>query len=130
MKKIIALIPLSGLALCMSLGLMTSGCLSFSSSVANPEFLPENDNKKREIELNIDKGSLFDIVPVFAEWLDFDYIIFSDTANYKPVTVILKGEYTKRELWDRFLKVLEASKAKCTVEKRKVRIYPVNAESP
>ena len=117
------------LTLCISIG-FTTGCSSSLSSAKNPSFLEEKDNKKIEIDLNIEDGALFDIIPIFAEWLNFDYIIFSDTANYKPVTVILKGEYTKKELWNRFLRVLEASKAKCTVDNQKVRIYPLLTELP
>ena len=129
MKKLIASTAFFCLALCISIGFAT-GCSSSLSSVKNPSFLEEEDNKKIEIDLNIEDGALFDIIPIFAEWLNFDYIIFSDTANYKPVTIILKGEYTKKELWDRFLRVLEASKAKCTVDSQKVRIYPLLAELP
>jgi len=130
MKTLIATMPLVCFALCISIGL-TTGCSSPSSPVKkNPPFFAEEDSKKIEIDLNIEKGALFDIVPFFSEWLNFDYIIFSDTTNYKPVTVILKGEYSKQELWNRFLKILEASKAKCTSSGRKVRIYPLLTELP
>lgn len=94
-----------------------------------PEFIHNHKagDKKISISLNFDHVALYDILPIFAHPLNFNYII-KPSKYYKPLTVYINGDFSKDEEWDFFVKVLKHCNASYTVEGTLVTIFPNKKE--
>ena len=127
MKNIISICKL--LTICIAIFLFSTSCVSTNSQInaGTPISVQKYPDKKMEIELEMNKSTIFDITPIFAEWLNFNYMINRDASHYKTVTIQLKGEYTKKELWSKFNKIMEVAEAEYILKDNKLRIYPKNA---
>ena len=124
MKNIISICKI--FSICIAVFLFSISCISTNSqiNVGTPIAVQKNPDKKMEIELDMNKVTIFDVTPIFAEWLNFNYMIHRDNTHYKTVTIQLKGEYTLKELWDKFNKIMEVAEAKYILTENKLLIYP------
>ena len=127
MKNMISICKI--LTICIAIFLLSTSCISTNSqiNVGTPISVQKNPDKKMEIELEMIKATIFDVTPIFAEWLNFNYMINRDASHYKTVTIQLKGEYTKKELWAKFNKIMEVAEAKYILSDNQLRIYPKDA---
>ena len=108
--------------------IFSMSCVSTNSkfNIATPLAVQKNPDKKIVIELEMNKETISDVVPIFAEWLDFNYTIFRGQNNYKKISIKLEGEYSIKELWEKLNKVMEVAQAKYTLIDNRLRIYPKN----
>jgi hypothetical protein len=109
-----------------------SGCghLERTKQKDYPEFILNNERggKKIPVRLLFDYSSLHMILPMFANILNFDYIL-KPSSHYKPITLNIEAEYTKKELWDLFVEILENCNAVYTVEGTLITITPNRIET-
>lgn len=112
--------------------ILLNGCghLEETKQGEYPEFIAnlEVDDKTIPIDINLDYTDLYEIVPIFSYCLKFNYIIQFSTS-FRPISVMIKAEYTKEEVWALFVKILENCNASYTVERALVTISPNKNET-
>ncbi len=62
------------------------------------------DNKKIAVKFNFNSVAVMDVIPAFADMLDFSYIC--DPGLKGTVTMALSAKLTKREIWEVFENVM------------------------
>lgn len=79
-------------------------------------------DKKVEVTVNLDAASLTDIVPLFADLLNFSYLI--DPSVKGAVTMAVASEMTAREAWDLFEHILWLAGGYASRNKGFIHILP------
>ncbi len=74
--------------------------------------------------LVFNSAPLLDVVPAFADILDFDFTVDPDIKSL--VTLNMNSKLTRRELWNALAVLIESSGAGVAVENGLVRIAPMN----
>ncbi len=69
-------------------------------------------NKKVDVNFNFNSASLGDVIPAFADMLNFNYL--TDPGLKGSVTISLSAKLTKREIWEVFENLLLLSGAWCS----------------
>ncbi len=76
-----------------------------------------------DCDFNFSQASLVDVLPVFRNALNFNYVIEGDVTG--TVTMSLRTKLSRRALWDTFLELMNISGARVSCESGVVHIYPV-----
>ena len=88
-----------------------------------PEFVLKAENQKIPVSVLAEGIMLEDEVPVFAKVLGFQYEI--KPGKYKPLRIeVQNAEFTRKEMWNWFVKILRDGNAIYKVEGSKVIISP------
>ena len=93
-----------------------------------PVTLPEerfDGREKIKAEFDFNGAAVADVIPVFAELLRFNYLL--DGKLNGTVTLSLKDELTRRQLWELFRQVMQTSNIYLTRQDNMIHFRPVEA---
>ena len=93
-----------------------------------PVTLPEerfDGREKIKAEFDFNGAAVADVIPVFAELLKFNYLL--DGKLNGTVTLSLKDELTRRQLWELFRQVMQTSNIYLTRQDNMIHFRPVEA---
>ena len=93
-----------------------------------PVTLPEerfDGREKIKAEFDFNGATVTDVIPVFAELLKFNYLL--DGKLNGTVTLSLKDELTRRQLWELFRQVMQTSNIYLTRQDNMIHFRPVEA---
>lgn len=80
---------------------------------------------KIKAEFDFNGATVTDVIPVFAELLKFNYLL--DGKLNGTVTLSLKDELTRRQLWELFRQVMQTSNIYLTRQGNMIHFRPVEA---
>jgi type II secretion system protein D len=87
------------------------------------EFITKEDDEKTfPFIITFDATAITDVVPAFAQILDFNYLI--DPQVKGAVTMTVNCKMNKREVWEVFEQILWLSGAYCSLDDNVVHILP------
>ena len=90
------------------------------------ESSPTFDGKEKiKAEFDFNGAAVADVIPVFAELLRFNYLL--DGKLNGTVTLSLKDELTRRQLWELFRQVMQTSNIYLTRQDNMIHFRPVEA---
>ena len=81
--------------------------------------------EKIKAEFDFNGATVTDVIPVFAELLKFNYLL--DGKLNGTVTLSLKDELTRRQLWELFRQVMQTSNIYLTRQGNMIHFRPVEA---
>ena len=81
--------------------------------------------EKIKAEFDFNGAAVADVIPVFAELLKFNYLL--DGKLNGTVTLSLKDELTRRQLWELFRQVMQTSNIYLTRQDNMIHFRPVEA---
>ena len=81
--------------------------------------------EKIKAEFDFNGAAVADVIPVFAELLRFNYLL--DGKLNGTVTLSLKDELTRRQLWELFRQVMQTSNIYLTKQDNMIHFRPVEA---
>ena len=81
--------------------------------------------EKIKAEFDFNGAAVADVIPVFAELLRFNYLL--DGKLNGTVTLSLKDELTRRQLWELFRQVMQTSNIYLTRQDNMIHFRPVEA---
>ena len=81
--------------------------------------------EKIKAEFDFNGAAVMDVIPVFAELLRFNYLL--DGKLNGTVTLSLKDELTRRQLWELFRQVMQTSNIYLTRQDNMIHFRPVEA---
>ena len=81
--------------------------------------------EKIKAEFDFNGAAVADVIPVFAELLRFNYLL--DGKLNGTVTLSLKDELTRRQLWELFRQVMQTSNIYLTRQGNMIHFRPVEA---
>ena len=81
--------------------------------------------EKIKAEFDFNGAAVMDVIPVFAELLRFNYLL--DGKLNGTVTLSLKDELTRRQLWELFRQVMQTSNIYLTKQDNMIHFRPVEA---
>ena len=81
--------------------------------------------EKIKAEFDFNGATVTDVIPVFAELLRFNYLL--DGKLNGTVTLSLKDELTRRQLWELFRQVMQTSNIYLTRQDNMIHFRPVEA---
>ncbi|WP_337748364.1 secretin N-terminal domain-containing protein [Victivallis vadensis] len=81
--------------------------------------------EKIKAEFDFNGATVTDVIPVFAELLKFNYLL--DGKLNGTVTLSLKDELTRRQLWELFRQVMQTSNIYLTRQDNMIHFRPVEA---
>ena len=123
MKKSIQIISIMILT---SLFVNTSYSQEAIEAKKYPSFIlnQKDPGKKVQVELAANSVSLsMSILPYFSKVLNFKYNIENE-YDYNTISVYIKGNYTKKEMWDMFVNILMSCSASYTIKEDSITISP------
>ena len=100
-------------------------CETAEKPSATPSDGRFDGREKIKAEFDFNSAAVTDVIPVFAELLKFNYLL--DGKLNGAVTLSLKDELTRRQLWELFRQVMQASNIYLTEQDNMIHFRPVEA---